>query len=92
MDPSTVSLKGEPPAQVFVISPEFLEPECAVVTLKDIDAMIAGLVVEGCDDSTWHDASDGTSDDKWFDRCYPDPMPRYPAFCLPEQAWSTATC
>jgi hypothetical protein len=63
IDLGTVSLKREPSAQIFVISPEFLLPKCAVVTLENIDAVIARLIVNGCEDSTWHGASDETPDD-----------------------------
>jgi hypothetical protein len=52
-----VALEREPTAKVFPIAAELLESERAVVAHEDVDAAIAGSVVDRRDDSIRHDAS-----------------------------------
>jgi len=49
-----VPMQREPAAEIFWISTKFLEPEGAVVTQEDVDAIIAGRAVDGEHDTPRH--------------------------------------
>ena len=49
--PGTVTTQREPSAEVFMVPAKFFESERAIVPDEDIDAVVAGVVVEGGDDS-----------------------------------------
>jgi hypothetical protein len=45
-------MERKPPPHVLGIPAVLLEPECAVVAHKDIDAMVARRIIERCYDSS----------------------------------------
>jgi hypothetical protein len=54
-------MEWKPTSHVLWIPAVLLETERAIVAQEDIDAMVAGRIVEGCYDSSGHGDSPETS-------------------------------
>jgi len=58
-DSTGISLQRVPASAVFGISPVFLKPKGAVLARKDIDAIVAMGIFDGCENLVGHGRCDG---------------------------------